>query len=78
MGPDLQSKDPHPARVLDMGNTGCHRANNAISKKRTQTSQENKIVIECYLLCEPTITGYRKRMQSLWLQKSMFQVSEQS
>ena len=33
--------------------------------------------MECYLLSEPKIRGYRKRMLSLWLQKCMFWVSEQ-
>ena len=33
--------------------------------------------MECYLLSGPKIRGYRKRMLSLWLQKSMFWVSEQ-
>ena len=33
--------------------------------------------MECYLLSEPKIRGYRKLMLSLWLQKSMFWVSEQ-
>ena len=33
--------------------------------------------MECYLLSEPKIRGYRKRMLSLWLQKDMFWVSEQ-
>ena len=33
--------------------------------------------MECYLWSETKITGYRKRMLSLWLQKSMFWVSEQ-
>ena len=33
--------------------------------------------MECYLLSEPNIRGYRKRMLSLCLQKSMFWVSEQ-
>ena len=43
-----------------------------------EDSQENKIVMECYLLrSEPKIRGYRKRMLSLWLQKGMFWVSEQ-
>ena len=48
-----------------------------ISNRRKWTSQENKIVMECYLLSEPKIRGYRKRMLSLWLQKGMFWVSEQ-
>ena len=33
--------------------------------------------MECYLLREPMIRGYRKRMRSLWQQKGMFWVSEQ-
>ena len=33
--------------------------------------------MECYLLSEPEIRVYRKRKLSLWVQKSMFWVSEQ-
>ena len=33
--------------------------------------------MECYLLSESKITGYRKCMLSLWLQKGMFWVFEQ-
>ena len=33
--------------------------------------------MEWYLLSQPKIRGYRKRMLSLWLQKGMFWVSEQ-
>ena len=33
--------------------------------------------MECYLLSEPKIRGYRKHVLSLWLQKGMFWVSEQ-
>ena len=33
--------------------------------------------MECHLLSEPKIRGYRKHMLSLWLQKGMFWVSEQ-
>ena len=51
--------------------------NPVISKRRKWTSQENKIVMECYLLTEPKIRGYRKHMLILWLQKGMFWVSEQ-
>ena len=32
--------------------------------------------MECYLLSEPKVRGYRKRMLNLWFQKSMFWVSE--
>ena len=34
--------------------------------------------MECYLLSEPKIRGYRKRMLSLWQQKGMLWVSEQT
>ena len=33
--------------------------------------------MECYLLSEPKIRGYRNHMLSLWMQKAMFWVSEQ-
>ena len=33
--------------------------------------------MECYLLSEPEIRGNRKRTLSLWLQKTMFWISEQ-
>ena len=33
--------------------------------------------MECYLLSEPKIRGYRKCMVSLWLQNCMFWVSQQ-
>ena len=33
--------------------------------------------MECYLLSESKIREYRERMLSLWMQKSMFWVSEQ-
>ena len=53
------------------------QANPVIKNRRKWTSQENKIVMECYLLSEPNVTGYRKCMLSLWLIKGMFWVSEQ-
>ena len=58
-------------------NLGCYHANPVISKRRKWTSLENNIVMECSLLSEPKITGYRKFMLSLWLQKGMFWLSEQ-
>ena len=69
MGPDSQSKDSRRAgRLVGLssrqGNIGRHHANPAISKRNKWTSQENKIVMECYLLSEPKIRGYRKRMLS--------------
>ena len=73
----LEKLGPSSGRCSRKGNTGRHHANPAISKRRKWTSQENKIVMEYYLLSEPKISGYRKRMLSLWLQKGMFWLSEQ-
>ena len=64
-------------QVFLTGVLGCHHVNPVISNRRMWTSQEKKIIIECYLLSEPKIRGYRKRMLSLWQQKGMFWVSEQ-
>ena len=71
-GSQLAEQGPSSSRCSRQGNIGRHRANPVISKRGKRTSQENKIVMECYLLSEPKIRGYRKRMLSLWLQKSMF------
>ena len=68
----LAEQGPSSGRCSRQGNIGRHHANPVISKRRKWTSQENKIVVECYLLSEPKIKQYRK-----WLQKGMFWVSEQ-
>ena len=73
----LAEQGPLSSRCSRQGNIGRHHANPVISKRRKWTSQENKIVMECYLLSESKIRGYRKRMLSLWLEKGMFWVSEQ-
>ena len=73
----LAEQGPSSGRCSRQGNIGRHHANPVISKRRKWTSQENKIVMECYLLSEPKIRGYRKLMLSLWHQKGMFWVSEQ-
>ena len=84
---EIQTNDVNGSRLAEQGlssgrcsrrgNIGRHHANHVISKRRKWTSQENKIVMECYLLSEPKIRGYRKGMLSLWQQKGMFWVSEQ-
>ena len=51
--------------------------NPVISKRRKWDSQENKIIMECYLLSGPKIRGSKKHMVNFWLQKGMFWVSEQ-
>ena len=75
-GSRLAEQGPSSGRCSRQGNIG-HHANPVISKRRKWTSQENKIVMKCYLLSEPKIRGYRKCMLSLWQQKGMFWVSEQ-
>ena len=84
---DIETNDVNGSRLAEQGlfsgrcsrqgNIGRHHANPVISKRRKWSSQENKIVMECYLLSEPKIGGYRKRMRSLWLQQGMFWLSEQ-
>ena len=76
-GSRLAEQGPSSGRCSRQGNIGCHHANPVISKRRKWNSQENKIVMECYLLSEPKIREYRKCILSLWLQKGMFWVSEQ-
>ena len=68
------SKDHCLAGVLDRGTLVVIRLLSLVRRK--WTSQENKIIMECYLLSEPKIRGYRKHMLSLWLQKGMFWLSE--
>ena len=84
---EIESNDVNESRLAEQGlssgrcsqqwNIGRHYANPVISKKRKWTSQENKIVMECYLLSKPKIRGYRKHMLSLWMKKGMFWISEQ-
>ena len=74
----LAEHGPSSSRCSRQGNIGYHHANPVISKRRKWTRQENKIVMECYLLSEPKVTVYKKCMLSLWLKKGMFWVSEQS
>ena len=76
-GSRLEEQGSSSGRCSRQGDIGRHHANPVISKRRKWTSQENKIVMECYLLSEPKIRGHRKRMLSLCVQKGMFWVSEQ-
>ena len=76
-GSRLAEQGPSSGRCSRQRNIGCPHANPVISKRRKWTSQENKVVMECYLLSETKIRGDRKHMLSLWLQKGMFWVSEQ-
>ena len=51
-GSRLEEQGPSSGRCSRQENIGCHHANSVISKRRKWTSQENKIVLECYLLSE--------------------------
>ena len=76
-GSRLAEEGPSSGRCSRQGNIVRHHANPVISKQKKWSSQENKIVMECYPLSGPKFRGYRKRMLSLWLNKGMFWVSEQ-
>ena len=76
-GSRLTEQGPLSNKCSQQGNIGRHHVNPVNSKRRKWTGQENKIAMQCYLLSEPKIRGYRKRMLSLWQQKGMFWVSEQ-
>ena len=52
-GSRLAEQEPWSGRCSRQGKSGRYHANPVISKKRKWTSQENKIVMECYLLSEP-------------------------
>ena len=62
-GSQLAEQGPSPGRSSQQGNIGRHHESPVISKRRT--SQGNKMVMECYLLSEPKISRYRKRMLNL-------------
>ena len=64
-GYQLAEQGPSSGTCSRQGNIGRHHANPVINKRRKWTSQENKIVMECYLLSAPKIGGHRKRMLSL-------------
>ena len=64
-GSRLAEQGTSSSRCSRQGNIGRHHANPVISKRRNWISQENRIVMECYLLSEPKIRGHRKCMLSL-------------
>ena len=53
----LDEQGPSSSRCSQQEDTGHHQANPVISKRRKWTSQDNKIVMECYLLSESKIRG---------------------
>ena len=64
-GSRLAEQGHSSGRCSRQGNIRRHHANPVISKRRKSTSEENRVVMECYLLSEPKIRGYRKRMLRL-------------
>ena len=75
-GSRLAKQGPSSGRCFRQGDFGRHHATPVISKQSKWSSQESKIVMECYLLSEPKDRGYSKCMLVLWLNKNMFWVSE--
>ena len=75
----IETNDVNGSQLAEQGPSSgrCSRILRILSLVREESGQENKIVMECYLLSESKLRGYRKRMLSLWLQKGMFWVSEQ-
>ena len=74
-GSQLKEQGSSSSKCFQQGNIGHHHA--ILSLVIEGSGQENKIVMECYLLGKPKVRGYRKHMASLWLNKGMFWVSEQ-
>ena len=68
-GSQIAEQGPSSSRCSRQWNIVHHHGNPIIIKRRKWTSQENKIVMEWYLLSEPKIRGHRKHILSLWLQK---------
>ena len=54
-GSRLAEQGPSCGRCSRQGSISRHHVNPVISKRKKWTSQENKIVMECYLLSEPKI-----------------------
>ena len=56
-GSRLAEQGPSSSRCSRQGNIGCDNVNPVISKRRKWTSQENQIVMECYLLSDSRLEG---------------------
>ena len=78
---EIETNDVNGSRLAEQGplpgGCSCHYVNPVTGNRRQPAIQENNIDMECYLLSESKISGYRKYMLSLWLQKGMFLVSQQ-
>ena len=76
-GSRLEEQGPASSKCSRQENIGRHHPNHVISKRGKWSSQANKTEMECHLLSEPKVRGYRRHMLILWLNKGMFWVSEQ-
>ena len=47
------------------------------SVRRKWSQEDNRRLMECYYQSTPSRNGYRKRMLQIWVEKRMFQVTEQ-
>ena len=73
----VAEQGPWSGRCSWQGNIGCYHKDPVTSKQRKWSSQENKIIMECYLLSELKVRGCRNCMLSLWLKKCILGLSEQ-
>ena len=76
MGPGSHSKDPRPAGVLDRGILVVIKRILSLVSEGSGLDRRIRSQMECYLLSEPKVRGYKKRMLSLWLIRGMFWVLE--
>ena len=77
MGPDSQSKEPHPADALDRGALVVIMQILSLVREESGLATRIRSLWSAIYGVSPIIRGYRKSVLSLWLQKGMFWVSEQ-
>ena len=79
MGPKHTVKVLRPARQLGGQQPVPSRQQTTAQRRaRRKLSQEdNRRVMQCYYQSMPSRNGYRKRMLQIWVEKGMFQVTEQ-
>ena len=77
MGPDSQSKDPHPADVLDRGTLLVIMRFLSLVREESALAKKIRSLWSTTYGVNPRLEGIESVMLSLWLQKGMFWVSEQ-
>ena len=76
MGPESQSKDPRPTHVLDRGTLVVIMRIPSLVREENGLTKRIRSLWSVIYWVSPRL-GYRKRILSLWLQNSMFWLSEQ-